>query len=88
MAGHAEAAAAMAERERAVAATSVSAARSLVQVSLFDRRATFGAVPSSLSLSTLLDDAERRDHSSGTAERLTPVVSLSAILVVSNRRRP
>ncbi len=87
MVRHAEAAAALADRQRAVAATSISAARALVQVGLFDRQVTFGAVPSGPSLSTLLDDDERRDHSSGTG-RLTLVVTLSGLLLVSNRRRP
>jgi hypothetical protein len=87
MARHAEAASAMADRERAVAATFVSASRALVQASLFARRSVPGAEPDDHAAAMRLDDTALRDRAPSPARRLTPAVTLSAVLVICNRRR-
>ena len=75
------AAAAATGREHIVVALRRSAAQQLVQAGLFD--------PQNVQKRTraALDDAEWHLDRTGSDARLTPVLNLSAILVVTNRRR-
>jgi hypothetical protein len=76
------AAAAAAGRERIVVALRRSAARQLVQAGLFDPQ---NLQPRTRTL--LLDDAEWHLDRTESGARLTAVLNLSAILVVTSRRR-
>jgi superfamily II DNA or RNA helicase len=83
----AAASAAMARREAIIAPPSSSVAQHLVQGSLFDQRLLRASVARMRVSSALLEDAERRLETLLSASRLTPALSLSAILLVTSRRR-
>jgi hypothetical protein len=83
----AAASAAMAQREAIVAPRSSSVARDLVQGSLFDQRLLRASAARMRAASALLEETERRLEILRSASRLTPALSLSAILLVTSRRR-
>ena len=83
----AAAAAAMARREATIAPPSSSVAQHLVQGSLFDQRMLRASAARIRVSSALLEEAERRLETLLSASHLTPALSLSAILLVTSRRR-
>lgn len=74
-----------AARERSISA-SVAPARDLVQAGLFDQRALRSSAARLRATSSLLSDAEWRLDRLASATDLTPVVSLSEILIVTGHR--
>jgi len=82
----AAATAAMAQRE-AIIAAAPSVARHLVQRGLFDHRTARASDAHRRASATLLDESERRIETLLSSSRLTPALSLSAILLVTSRRR-
>jgi superfamily II DNA or RNA helicase len=83
----AAAATAMAGREAIIARSSSSVAQHLVQASLFDQRMLRANAARRRVSSALLEEADRRLETVLAASRLTAALSLSAILLVTNRRR-
>ena len=83
----ASAAAAMAQREAIIAPPARSVAQHLVQRGLFDQRTARASDAHVRASATLLDEAERRLETLSSASRLTPALNLSAILLVTSRRR-
>ena len=83
----AAASAAMARREAIIAPPPSSVAQHLVQGSLFDQRMLRASAARMRVSSALLEEAERRLETLLSASRLTPALSLSAILLVTSRRR-
>jgi len=83
----AAASAAMARREAIIAPPASSVAQHLVQGSLFDQRMLRASAARMRVSSALLDEAQRRLETLLSASRLRPALSLSAILLVTSRRR-
>jgi hypothetical protein len=83
----AAAADAMARREAIIAPQASSVAQHLVQGGLFDQRMLRDSAGRMRAASALLDEAHRRLETLLGASRLTPALSLSAILLVTSRRR-
>ena len=83
----AAAAEAMARREAIISPASSSVAQYLVQGSLFDQRILRANAARMRASSALLEEAERRRETLRSASRLTASLSLSAILLVTSRRR-
>ena len=83
----AAASAAMARREAIIAPPPSSVAQHLVQGSLFDQRMLRASAARMRVSSALLEEAERRLETLLSASRLTPALCLSAILLVTSRRR-
>ena len=81
------AAEAMARREAIIAPASSSVAQYLVQGSLFDQRMLRANAARMRVSSALLEEAERRRETLLSASRLTASLRLSAILLVTSRRR-
>ena len=83
----AAATAAMAQREAVIVPPAQSVAQHLVQRGLFDQRAARASDAYMRASATMLDETERRLETLLQASRLTPALSLTAILLVSSRRR-
>ena len=83
----AAAATAMAKREAIITRSASSVAQHLVQGSLFDQRVLRANAARLRVSSALLEEADRRLETVLAASRLTAALRLSAILLVTNRRR-
>ena len=83
----AAAATAMAKREAIITRSASSVAQHLVQGSLFDQRVLRANTARLRVSSALLEEADRRLETVLAASRLTAALRLSAILLVTNRRR-
>ncbi len=79
------AAAAAADRERAILESLPSAAAELVQAGLFDQRAIRASTTRSRASARLVEEAARRIDTLASESQLSISVDLRAVLVISNR---
>ena len=80
-------AAALAARERVVSLPAASAARRIVQASLFDRRALRGDQERQLTTAAMLEDSNRRIEAHNASCSVAPSLTLTALMVVEDRGR-
>jgi hypothetical protein len=76
---------ALADRERVVSLPVESAAKALLQGRLFDRRAVRAERERARVAAAILDEADRRLAALDARTRLTPSLTLTALLLVEDR---